>query len=118
MNEVFLVLNQPVVLWTLFGMSVSLVLIDYLFPVDWPAYLGYVLFGVFIGATVSLDPAFSLLATLAVILLMLTLHRAIFSKYLTNLPRHERKRLECRPAVANASVEGSQQKDADSNVVR
>lgn len=92
MNELLLFLNQPTVLWLLFGSAVGLVLIDYLFPIDWPAYVGYALFAVFMGATVPFNATVSLLSMVAVLSLMLTLHKAIFSKYLTNLPRHERTR--------------------------
>lgn len=93
MEELLLFLNQTVVLWSLFAGAIILVLIDYLFPVDWPAYLGYVLFAIFIGATVPLSVAFSFLSMLAVFSLMLTLHKAVFSKFLTNAPHLERARL-------------------------
>lgn len=92
MEEILLWLNQPLVLWSLLGGAVGLVLIDYVFPVDWPAYLGYALFGIFIGATVPLQPSWSLFSMLAVLSLMLTLHKAVFSKFLTNAPSLERRR--------------------------
>ena len=95
MQEVLLTLNQPEILLALFAGSIVLILIDYLFPVDWPAYFGYVLFAVFIGATVPLSVNYSLFSMLAVLSLMLTLHKAVFSKYLTNAPKHERTRFEC-----------------------
>ena len=90
MHEFFLTLNQPVVLWTLFTSSVLLVLLDYLLPVDWLAYLGYVCFAVFVGATVSVSPAISLAIMAVVGVGMLIAHAAFFSKYLTNAPGIER----------------------------
>lgn len=105
MEELLLFLNQPVVLWSLFSGAIILVLIDYLFPVDWPAYLGYVLFAIFIGATAPLSIAFSYFSMLAVFSLMLTLHKAIFAKYLTNAPRFERARLATKPSVENTHCE-------------
>ena len=92
MEEFLLVLNQPVVLWSLFGGAIALILIDYLFPVDWPAYIGYVLFALFVGATANIPQAWSLVAMLAVFVLLLILHKAVFSKFLTNAPYCERRR--------------------------
>lgn len=104
MEEFLLFLNQPLVLVILFVGAIVLVLIDYLFPVDWPAYVGYVLFALFIGATAPVSPLLSLLAMVAVVSLMLTLHKAIFSKYLTNAPVHERRReLAAQTADAGAA---------------
>ncbi len=103
MNELLLFLNQPVVLWSLFVGAILLILVDYLFPVDWPAYFGYLMFAVFIGATVPLNPLFSLLAIVVVFALMLTLHKAIFAKYLTNLPRHERRRSDLDSSAATTA---------------
>ncbi len=93
MYDLLFTLNQPTVLLALFGGSILLILIDYLFPVDWPAYIGYVLFSIFIGATVPLNLTFSLISMLAVFSLMLTLHKAVFSRYLTNAPKWERQRM-------------------------
>ncbi len=98
-EEILLLINQPLFLWSLFGGAVALVLIDYIFPVDWPAYFGYALFGIFIGATAPLPPAWSLFAMLAVFSLMLTLHKAVFSKFFTNAPSLERRR---NVALANS----------------
>ncbi len=90
MESILLLLNQPLILWSLFAGAVVLVLADYLFPVDWPAYIAYVLFALFIGATVPATPLVSMLSIVAVIGLMLTLHKFVFSKYLTNAPKFER----------------------------
>ena len=68
----------------LFGFAIALVLIDYFFPVDWCAYLGYLCFagGVFFALPMTATP--SLLAALLVFALLLLLHKVWFSKYLTN----------------------------------
>ena len=89
MDEILLTLNQPITLWLLFSGAILAVLIDYLFPVDWLAYVGYVLFAVFVGATIPATPAVSLMVIAAVTVTMLVLHHYIFSKYLTNAPRYE-----------------------------
>ena len=96
-----LFLNQPLILGTLFASAIGLVLIDYLFPVDWPAYVGYALFGVFIGATVPLSVAYSGLSMVVVFGLMLLLHKTVFSRYLTNAPKHERARSHRISSSAN-----------------
>ena len=92
MEEFLLFLNQPVVLWSLFGGAIALILIDYLFPVDWPAYVGYVLFALFIGATADVPQGWSAVTIVAVLGLLLALHIAVFSRFLTNAPYCERRR--------------------------
>jgi len=91
MDEVLLFLNQPTVLWSLLATAIIAVLLDYLFPVDWLAYIGYALFAVFVGATVPVGPWSSLGIAFAVFVLMLVLHELIFSRFLTNAPRWERQ---------------------------
>lgn len=86
MDELLLFLNQPTVLMILGVGAVVLVLIDYLFPVDWPAFVGYVLFSVFVGATVPLSQTFSLIVMGVTFVVLLILHAIVFSKYLTNAP--------------------------------
>ena len=125
MESLLLYLNDPTVLLTLFSAAILLVLIDYMFPVDWPAYIGYALFAIFIGATVPVSVAFSYLSMAAVFSLMLTLHKAVFSKFLTNAPRHERSRfaqvqntnssqleIATQPPVEETKIEG------DNDVIR
>lgn len=68
----------------LFVASVVLVLLDYFFPVDYLAYIGYLCFalGVFFAAPFSI-----LISTLIGVLvfgILLLLHRAWFSRFLTN----------------------------------
>lgn len=102
MESIFLTLNEPLVLWALLGAAILLVLIDYLFPVDWLAYVGYIFFAVFIGATIPATPVYSLLAMVIAILVMLLLHLLLFSRFLTNAPRHERpKQQQANDGVRN-----------------
>ncbi len=98
MEAVFETLNEPLVLWSLFAGAIVLVLIDWFFPVDWPAFLGYALFAVFVGATVPAIPVLSLAIIVIVFVLMLVLHEFLFSRFLTNAPK-----FEC-PTEPNAAV--------------
>jgi hypothetical protein len=70
----------------LFALAVVLVLIDYFFPVDYPAYLGYLCFagGTFFALPLPAIP--SLLLALSVWVILLLLHTFWFSRYLTNAP--------------------------------
>lgn len=90
MSDLMLTLNQPLVLWSLLGGSIGLILVDYLFPVDWPAFGGYALFAVFIGATIPAPSVVSLSIMAVVLATMLLLHHFVFAKFLTNAPRYER----------------------------
>ena len=94
MGDLFLFLNQPTVLWSLLIASIVLVLIDYLFPVDWPAYIGYALFSVFINAIVPLSPAESLVSMIVCFVFILVLHEFIFARFLTNAPKYENNVVE------------------------
>ncbi len=89
MAELMMTLNQPGVLGTLFIASVVLLLLDYLLPIDWLAYLGYVSFAVFIGATAPASPFNSVVVMVVVLAVALLLHEFFFAQYLTNAPRHE-----------------------------
>lgn len=94
MQDVLLALNQPFVLWSLFGGAVGLILLDYLLPVDWLAYLGYACFAVFLGATAPVAPAMSFAVMGGAFVVALIGHRFWFSKLLTNAPRIEQPREE------------------------
>ena len=89
MVDLFFFLNEPAVLWSLVIASIVLVLIDYLFPVDWPAYISYALFSVFIGAIVPFSPAESLVSMIVCLVFILVLHELIFARFLTNAPKYE-----------------------------
>jgi membrane protein implicated in regulation of membrane protease activity len=68
----------------LFIASVVLVLIDYFFPVDFPAYIGYLCFaaGMFFALPLTFLPSF-IVATV-IFLVLLFFHVRLFSQYLTN----------------------------------
>lgn len=106
MFEVLNLLNQPGILWTLFISSILLVLFDYLLPVDWLAYVGYLCFSIFVGATIAVTPTYSLVAMVAVATAMLLAHQYLFSRFLTNAPRYER-RLTATDDLAPASKTNS-----------
>lgn len=89
MQEFILIMGQPMILTALFITSITLVLLDYLLPVDWLAYLGYIVFAVFIGLTMPAQAATSILVAIGVGVLLLVAHKLLFSKYLTNAPRLE-----------------------------
>ncbi len=89
LQELLLILNQPPVLAALCGASVLLVLLDYLLPVDWLAYLGYAAFALFVGTTLSVSPSASVIVMVTVAVGMLVLHKAVFARFLTNAPRIE-----------------------------
>ena len=99
MADLLLLLNEPGILWTLFISSILLVLLDYFLPVDWLAYVGYLCFSVFVGATISATPTYSFVAMVAVAAAMLLAHQFLFSRFLTNAPRYER----CSAAVVDSA---------------
>lgn len=72
------------VMEVLFVAAVVLVLIDYFFPVDFPAYFGYLCFagGMFFALPYGLNP--SIVIALLIFALLLTLHKLWFTKFLTN----------------------------------
>ena len=68
----------------LFIAAVVLILVDYFFPVDFPAYLGYLAFAAGMFWAFPLGPTLSLVASILLFLALLALHRVWFSRYLTN----------------------------------
>ena len=86
MHDIIQSLNEMHILWILLAAGLGLVLVDYFFPTDWPAFLGYacfsgaVFFAVGTGLTISLGAAAGALVAL------LVLHRLVFSRFLTNAP--------------------------------
>ena len=70
----------------LFTLAVALILIDYFFPVDYPAFLGYLCLAGGIYFALPLPAVPSLLLGLSVWVILLLLHQFCFSKYLTNAP--------------------------------
>lgn len=76
----------------LFIASVALILIDYFFPVDFPAYLGYLCFaaGMFFALPLTFIP--SLIISIVIFIVLLIFHFALFSKYLTNAQQDAARR--------------------------
>ena len=70
--------------WIFAALAILMIWIDYYFFVDWPAFVGYLLFGL---AAIIMAP-FTLGVSVAVgcgiFVLFLFLHVLVFSKYLTN----------------------------------
>jgi membrane protein implicated in regulation of membrane protease activity len=80
----------------LFIASVALILIDYFFPVDFPAYIGYLCFaaGMFFALPLTFVP--SLIIAIVIFLLLLFFHVRLFSQYLTNAQQDASARRESR----------------------
>ena len=64
--------------------AVVLVLIDYFFPVDFPAYIGYLCFALAMFFGVPLGFMQSVLAAVGIWVLLLILHKVWFRHFLTN----------------------------------
>ena len=90
MNNLVLTLVNWHVMEILFVLAIVLILIDYFFPVDYPAYIGYLCFaaGMFFALPFTVLP--SLLAALGIWILLLVLHRVWFTRFLTNAPGAQR----------------------------
>jgi membrane protein implicated in regulation of membrane protease activity len=76
----------------LFIAAVALILIDYFFPVDFPAYLGYLCFAAGMFFTLPLTFIPSLIAAAVIFTLLLVFHFTLFSQYLTNAQQDAAKR--------------------------
>lgn len=74
-----------------FVAAVALILIDYFFPVDYPAYFGYLLFSLGMFWAVPFGPLLSLVCVLAIFALLLVLHLVWFRRFLTNAPSARRR---------------------------
>jgi len=66
--------------------AVALILIDYFFPVDFPAYIGYFLFAVGMFFAMPFGFLFSVLFAIGLFALLLAMHAIWFSRFLTNAP--------------------------------
>ncbi len=77
----------------LLAASVLLVLVDYYFPIDYPAFIGYVCFAAGAFFYLPLGPVGSALAAAGFLVLLLILHRLLFARFLTNAyPRDDGRR--------------------------
>lgn len=71
--------------WIWIGIGLLLVLIDYLFPVDWPAFIGYFLFALGIFGICGFQSIPSRVSLAVVTLIgLLVLHIIFLSQFLTN----------------------------------
>ncbi len=93
--ELIGVLSQANAFFSFLALGITLILVDYYFPIDWPAYVGYLCFGFAVFFSLVESLVVSALGGGAVFVTMLVLHVLFFSRYLTNAP-------------ADKSSEGSQ----------
>lgn len=84
MNELLATLDQWHAMEVCFVTSVALILIDYYFTVDYPAYFAYLLCGTGVFLAAPAEPGLRLAAGAGTLGLLLVLHRFWFSRYLTN----------------------------------
>lgn len=66
--------------------AVILFLIDYFFPTDWPAHLGYLLFAIGMFGLFPWAYLYCAIAAAAVWLTLILLHQFCFRHFLTNAP--------------------------------
>ena len=99
-EEWLIFLNQPLVLWTLLAGGIGLVVIDLFSQSDWPAYIGFGLFGIFVGASGPITLAYCCLAIAVVFGLILLLQKAMHSRYLTDRSKYGPARSQ-RKVAAN-----------------
>lgn len=99
--------------WLLIA-TAALILIDYFFPTDWPAHVGYVCLAVasfFYAWGAGIGPwelPQSVGLAIGVWIVAAVLHRLIFHKFLTNVPgteRHEEQFGEQQEAVVEPAGE-------------
>lgn len=83
MTDLLLTLRNNIV-EILFIASVVLILIDYFFPVDYPAFIGYFCFAAGIYFVAPFAVGSSLALGIIAFIILLLLHRMLFSRYLTN----------------------------------
>ena len=76
--------NSTAVIYGLFVLSVVLVLIDLLFPTDWPCHLGYVCFSIGMFLVLPMTPVWSLALAIGTWLALLLLHFRFFRTFLLN----------------------------------
>ncbi len=84
MTDFLVQLSHYPIMEVMFILSVILVLVDYFFPVDLPAYLGYLCFAIGVFFAAPWQWVGSAILALVVFVLLLILHRTWFTRYLTN----------------------------------
>jgi len=86
MYELILQLQNWRIMEISFITAIVLILIDYFFPVDYPAYIAYGLFGLGMFLALPFGPLLSFLFAIGLVLLLLAMHIVWFSHFLTNAP--------------------------------
>lgn len=84
MNEFLTALDQWHAMEACFVASIVLILIDYFFTVDYPAYIAYLLCGAGVFLAFPSELPVRLAVGLGTWVVLLVLHRVWFSRYLTN----------------------------------
>ncbi len=84
MNELLQFANQYHLDWILVFSAMIMIWIDFYFFVDWPAFVGYLLFSLASIIMVPLSLGASIGMGLGILVLLLALHVLVFAKYLTN----------------------------------
>lgn len=84
MTDLLVTLDRWHAMELCFVASIALILIDYFFTVDYPAYFAYLLCGAGVFLAAPVDLPLRLAAGIGTWLALLVLHRVWFSRYLTN----------------------------------
>lgn len=84
--EILQTVNNPTVIAGLFAAATILILIDFYFPVDWPAHIGYAAFGAGVFLVLHLSVVQCAVAGVGAFVLLEIMHYVLFSRYLTNAP--------------------------------
>lgn len=84
--------------------AVVLVLIDYYFPTDWPAHLGYFCFAAGMFFFVPWGPLASGVTSLVVWAALAVLHQVWFRQFLTNAPHLYPPPAEAPPDVQESGA--------------
>lgn len=86
MYDILLQLQNWRIMEISFVLAVILILIDYFFPIDYPAFIGYFLFAFGMFFAMPFGPLLSFLFALGLFFLLLAMHAIWFSRFLTNAP--------------------------------
>ncbi len=84
MNEILSTLDSWYAMEILFVASVALILIDYFFTVDYPAYIAYFCCAAGVFLAVPWELPLRVAVFLGIWILLLALHRVWFTRFLTN----------------------------------
>ena len=84
MNELLITLDKWHAMEICFVASIGLILVDYFFKVDYPAYFAYLLCAVGVALAVPFELAGRSAVAAGVLALLLVLHKVWFTQFLTN----------------------------------